>query len=80
LNERGYKTFHPFIDESYDSEPDFEKRFKMCVEEIKRLEKFTTEEWLEWQKNIKPIVEHNYKYLQNLTEHRDGPPVDHLFR
>ena len=79
LNERGYKTFHPFIDESYDSEPDFEKRFKMCVEEIKRLEKFTTEEWLEWQKNIKPIVEHNYKYLQNLSEHRDGPPVDHLF-
>lgn len=80
LKERGYKTFHPYINESYDDEPDSQKRFDMLIAEIKRLEQFTTEQWIEWQNNIKPLVEHNYKYLMNLTEHRDGPPVDHLFR
>ena len=80
LRERGYKTFHPYIDESYDDEPNPEKRFQMIANEIKRLEQFTTEEWIEWQKNIKPIVEYNYKYLLSLTDHRVGPPVDHLFK
>jgi len=80
LRDRGYKTFHPYIDESYDNEPDSQKRFQMLIAEIKRLEQFTTEQWIEWQNNIKPLVEHNYKYLMSLTEHRDGPPVDHLFR
>lgn len=80
LRDRGYKTFHPYIDESYDDETDPEIRFKMVTDEIKRLEKFTTEEWIEWQKNIKPIVEYNYKYLLSLTDHRVGPPVDHLFK
>jgi len=79
LKKRGYKTFHPFIDESYDEEKDDDTRFSMLVEEIQRLEQFTIDQWLEWQNNIKPIVEHNYKYLMSLTEHRDGPPVDHLF-
>ena len=80
LRERGYKTFHPYIDESYDDETDPKERFQMIVDEIKRLEQFTTEEWIEWQKNIKPIVEYNYKYLLSLTDHRVGPPVDHLFK
>lgn len=79
LRRRGYKTFHPYIDESYDDEPDYKKRFDMLINEIKRLEKFTTEEWLEWQENIKPIVEYNYKYLLELDNHRDGPPIDKLF-
>jgi hypothetical protein len=79
LRDRGYKTFHPFINESYDQEPDHDKRFAMIVEEIKRLEQFTVDQWIEWQHNIKSIVEYNYKYLLNLKEHRVGAPVDRLF-
>jgi hypothetical protein len=79
LRRRGYKTFHPYIDESYDDEPDYDKRFQMLINEIKRLEKFTTDEWIEWQKNIKPLVEHNYKYLLELKNHREGAPLDRLF-
>lgn len=79
LRERGYMTFHPYIDESYDEEQNYAKRFQMLIKEIKRLEQFTTEQWLEWQKNIKPLVEYNAKYLLSLNDHRDGPPVDHLF-
>lgn len=80
LRERGYKTFHPFIDESYDNEVDDEKRFQMVVNEIKRLETFTPEQWIEWQTNVKNIVEYNYNFLINLTEHRCGPPIDQYFR
>lgn len=79
LQERGYKTFHPYIDESYDDEQDPDKRFEMIVNEVARLEKFSKEQWIEWQKNIKPIVEYNYKYLLSLTDHRVGPPIDDLF-
>lgn len=69
LKNYGYKTFHPYIDESYDNEPDYDKRFKMLIEEIKRLEQFDNDQWVEWQENIKPIVEYNAKYLLSLTEH-----------
>jgi len=37
LKELGFKTFHPFIDESYDKEPDNLKRFNMIMSELKRL-------------------------------------------
>ena len=37
LKELGFKTFHPFIDESYDREPDNLKRFNMIINEFKRL-------------------------------------------
>lgn len=78
LRDRGFKTFSPYIDESYDLEKNDHKRFDMLLTEIKRMEQFTTEEWIEWQRNIKPIVEYNYKYLLSLTDHRDGPPIDYL--
>ena len=55
LREYGYKTFHPFIDESYDDEKDDIKRFDMVVAEIERLNTFTDDQWIEWQKNIKAI-------------------------
>lgn len=80
LRERGYKTFHPYIDESYDNEHDDVKRFEMIVNEIKRLEAFTTEQWIEFQTNVKNIVEYNYHFLTHLTEHRCGPPIDQYFR
>jgi len=37
LHKRGYRTFHPLIDESYDLESDDLKRFFMAVREIKKL-------------------------------------------
>ena len=37
LKELGFKTFHPFIDESYDREPDKLKRLNMVMDELNRL-------------------------------------------
>lgn len=59
LRRCGYKTFHPFIDESYDNEVDDNKRMMMICEEISRLCAQTDEQWLEFQANVQDIVEHN---------------------
>ena len=61
LRDRGYKTFHPYIDESYDSIEDDNLRLEAVVAEIKRLSSQTPEQWLVWCENIKPIVEHNQR-------------------
>lgn len=68
LRNFGYKTFHPYIDESYDSMNNDEERIIAIVNEIERLCNLTDDEWLEWQKNVEPIVLHNYNILKNAGE------------
>ena len=63
MRDAGYKTFHPYIDESYDEEGDDILRLKMVVAEVNRLSKFSTQEWLDWKSSVADIVEHNYKWL-----------------
>lgn len=65
LRHNGYRTFHPYIDESYDDMVDVETRLLMIVDEIKRLSSLTAEQLTEWQENIKEIVEHNYQVLMS---------------
>ena len=66
LKRMGFRTFSPFIDESYDLEPNIQKRMDMVFDEVLKLVNKTEEEKLEWMKNIKPILERNYKVLRNL--------------
>lgn len=65
LQELGYKTFHPFINESYDDLDDDEERLLAIITEVERLCNFSDDEWLIWQENIRPIVEHNYAVLKS---------------
>lgn len=65
LRKIGYRTFSPFIDESYDLIRDHEKRLLAIVEEVHRLSKFSDIQWIEWQTNMKEIVEHNYFVFRN---------------
>lgn len=69
LKEMKYKTFHPFIDESYDDIEDDEQRLLAIVDEIERLNKFTPSQWEEWQKQVHAIVEHNFQVLHNKEKH-----------
>jgi hypothetical protein len=69
LRNAGYKTFHPYIDETYDTIKDDDLRLLYVVNEVKRLCNQTDTEWLEWTKNIKPIVEHNYRHFFNCTDY-----------
>lgn len=62
LRERGYETFSPFIDESYDEIENDTLRLQAVVEEVKRLSK---SDLVEFTYQIKDIVEHNEKILRN---------------
>ncbi len=63
LRDIGYKTFHPYIDETYDLIEDDEERLIAIVNEIKRLCEFSDKQWLNFQENIRPLVEHNHSVL-----------------
>jgi len=59
LQEFGFKTFHPFIDESYDLETNHLKRTEMIFEELDKFRSKSFDELKEWWKEILPILEHN---------------------
>tara|TARA_Y100000996_G_C22532475_1_gene647075 strand:+ start:318 stop:1691 length:1374 start_codon:yes stop_codon:yes gene_type:complete len=66
LQRMGFKTFEPFIDESYDLETNMQRRIDMIFDEVLKLVNKTDEEKLEWMKNIKPIVDWNSKKLEEI--------------
>lgn len=65
LRELGYKTFSPYIDESYDNEQDVGKRCYMIAKEVERLCNLKGNELREFLTNCKPIITHNYNVLTN---------------
>lgn len=58
LREMGFKTFHPYIDETYDLESDLETRVEMVIESLEKIIYTGTEKIY---KNVSFILEHNYK-------------------
>jgi len=67
LRELGYKTFSPWIDESYDLELNDSTRMLKIVIEIKRLCELTPDKLSEFLNNVKLICEYNQKVLLNQT-------------
>jgi hypothetical protein len=65
LQEYGFKTFHPFIDESYDNIINVEHRFDMIEEEINKLCNRSIEEIDEWYWSIEKTLKHNYYFFYN---------------
>lgn len=63
LRHLGFKTFSPFIDESYDDEPDESKRVNMVYKEIQRLCNMSNEELHNWYWQMKDIFLHNRNHL-----------------
>ena len=63
LKQFGYKTFDKWIDESYDNEPDEDKRMSMIVEEVKRLTAISHEEWQAMIIEMIPTLQHNFDTL-----------------
>ena len=61
----GYKTFSPWINESYDNEPDSSARLVMIAEEIERLSNLSAEQLTEFLNGVRPICEHNYQVLMS---------------
>jgi len=61
FKELGYKTFHPYIDESYD-ECDDRERFQKIVNALNKINKI--EDKVSWYKSLQPILEHNRSVLR----------------
>jgi len=77
LKEWGFKTFEPYIDESYDSEPmkflhgeDINSRVRceMAYSNVKKLCNMTHKELHDWYWSLKDILIHNFNHFYKLTE------------
>ena len=74
LREWGFKTFSPFIDESYDEVLDIKERFSMIEIEINKLCNRPIEEIHDWYWSIEQDLRHNYYHFYGkwIREHRNS--------
>ena len=72
LREIGFKTFSPWIDESYDEETNNDKRFFMILDEVKRLCNMTKKEIHKWYYEMEDILIYNQDHFANykLQDHK----------
>ena len=78
LKSLGFKTFHPYIDESYDYptvqektedpailEKEYYDRFRKLLKELNRICKMSRSELVELWESCQSIVQHNLRILQS---------------
>lgn len=71
LHERGYRTFHPHIDESYDRIDNDLLRLKTLIAEIVRINSLSKSHFDSLLKKVAPIVQHNsMRMQQNISNFR----------
>lgn len=66
----GYKSFSPWIDESYDQIEDDLERYHAVVKEIKRICEMSDKEKTEFSENVKHICEHNYQVMSETIKEK----------
>lgn len=64
LMKYGYKTFHPYINEEYDSAKTLQERAEKIVEELRRLSGLTNNQLEELDFKLRPICDHNLNILK----------------
>ena len=82
LRNLGFKTFSPFIDESYDNEPDAGKRMQMITAEVARLCAMSKEEIHNWYWGMEEILRHNQRFFLELwkDESHSREFINYLYR
>lgn len=82
LRKMGFKTFSPYIDESYDNEPDAGKRMQMIVNEVSRLCSMSKEEIHNWYWGMQDILLYNHKFFLDLwkNEPHSKEFINYLYR
>ena len=68
LHRMGFQTFSPWIDESYDCEPNPEKRFDMIIAEISRLSKMHPTALKSTLSDIVAIAQYNKENYSTLLD------------
>jgi hypothetical protein len=64
LRELGYKTFHGFIDESYDELESWD-RLDAIIQILKDIRAMSNEKKIQWFISMKDILDHNFKVLSD---------------
>lgn len=59
LRDHGFQTFAPWIDESYDLEPDAKTRIEMVLREMQRLSNMDHDHQRRWRDALQAVIEHN---------------------
>lgn len=65
LRSYGFQTFDQWIDESYDKEPDPDKRITMIVTELAKLSKLNQNQLRDMHQEMKPVLEYNFEHFYN---------------
>jgi hypothetical protein len=68
LKNLGFKTFSPFIDESYDLEPDYSKRMQMIQKEILKLNALSHKELHKLYYSMKDILIYNRDHFVSFKD------------
>jgi hypothetical protein len=72
-NRFGFKTFHPFIDETYDTVNDDMERLNLIQNEIHRFSKKTKEEKVQFLNDVKDICIYNQKLFLKYGKNYELP-------
>jgi len=75
LQQRGYKTFSKYWDESYDTLESTNKRAEVIVKNIDKLSKLSLSEIKTLRKELEPILIHNLENFKKELEanfYKDG--------
>jgi hypothetical protein len=80
IQSMGYKTFHPYIDESYDNETDDFKRLELILLEMEKFSAKTKEEKDEFLNNVKDICKHNQLAFLQYSKESYKNDCSHIVR
>ena len=78
MQDKGFKTFAPFINEKYDTIDDPHERMQAVVDELTRISKFSIDDIRETMLQYKSILQHNYDHYVWLCNHEIEQLVDNL--
>ena len=74
FKQMGYKTFHPYIDETYDTIENNNDRMKAITSEIQRLSNLSDQEFAAVVTKCKKIAEHNAQVMRTKQATYSCPP------
>jgi hypothetical protein len=70
LQKLGYKTFHPFIDETYDDRPTW-SRLDSLTDTIKKIDNIKNK--MKWFMGMEDIIKHNLRQIEINTTRKEPP-------
>ena len=78
LRDQGYKTFDPWINESYDSIADPKDRLRASMAEARRIIEMSDGDIATLLRDIQPVLVHNFRHFHKRYDNFDYDAVDKL--